>query len=51
MNPDATQDDLRGAKEELEGLLRTTRRVFGNSHPRVELVRNLLEMANRHLRK
>ena len=49
LNPDATQEDLRGAKEELEGLLRTTRRVFGNSHPRVELVRNLLELANDRL--
>ena len=49
LNPDATQEDLSGAKEELEGLLRTTRRVFGNSHPRVELVRNLLELANDRL--
>ena len=49
LNPDATQDNLRVAKEELEDLLPTTRRIFGNSHPRVELVRNLLDMANRRL--
>ena len=49
LNPDATQEDLRGAKGELEELLGTTRRIFGNSHPRVELVRNLLEKANRRL--
>jgi len=49
LNPDATQKDLRGAKEELEELLRTTRRIFGNSHPRVELVRNLMGAANNRL--
>ena len=49
LNPGATLDDLRGAKEEAEDLLRTTRRIFGNSHPRVELVRNLLELANDRL--
>ena len=49
LNPDATQKDLRGAKEELEALLRTTRRIFGNSHPRVELVRNLVGAANNRL--
>ena len=49
LNPDATQENLRVAKGELEDLLPTTRRIFGNSHPRVELVRNLLDMANRRL--
>ena len=49
LNPDATQENLRVAKEELEDLLRTTRRVFGTSHPRVELVRNLLKTANDRL--
>ena len=48
-NPEATTQDLRGAKEELEDLLRTTRRVFGTSHPRVELVRTLLKSANDRL--
>ena len=48
-NPDATIQDLRGAKEEAEDLLRTARRVFGNSHPRVELVRHLMEQANDRL--
>ena len=49
LNPDATRQDLRVAKDEIEDLLRTTRRVFGNSHPRVELVRTLLEAANQRL--
>ena len=49
LNPDTTQEDLRGAKEEAESLLRTTRRVFGTSHPRVELVRTLLKSANDRL--
>ena len=49
LNPDATQEDLRGAKEEAEDLLRTTRRIYGQSHPRVQLVRELLEMANRRV--
>ena len=49
LNPDTTQEDLRGAKEEAESLLRTTRRVFGTSHPRVELVRTLLKNANDRL--
>ena len=48
-NPGATQNDLRVAKEELEDLLGTTRRIFGNSHPRVELVRTLLEETNDRL--
>ena len=49
LNPDATRQDLRVAKDEIEDLLRTTRRVFGNSHPRVELVRTLLEETNDRL--
>ena len=46
LNPDATQEDLRGAKEELEELLRTTRRIFGDSHPRVGLVKENIEGVN-----
>ena len=38
LNPDATQEDLRVAKDEFEDLLRTTRRIYGQSHPRVGLV-------------
>ena len=38
LNLDATQDDLRVAKDEFEDLLRTTRRIYGQSHPRVGLV-------------
>ena len=49
LNPDATRKDLHGAKEELEDLLRTTRRIFGNSHPRVQLVRDLIGAANHRL--
>ena len=49
LNPDATQEDLRGAKEELEKLLRTTRRIFGDSHPRVGLVKKLIGGANLRL--
>ena len=45
----STQEDLRGAKEELEDLLRTTRRIFGQSHPRVGLVKKLIEAANLRL--
>ena len=40
------QEDLRGAKEELEELLRTTRRIFGDSHPRVGLVKENIEGVN-----
>ena len=49
LDPKATRKDLREAKEELEELLGTTRRIFGNSHPRVELVRTVLETANDRL--
>ena len=49
LNPDATRKDLHGAKEELEDLLRTTRRIFGQSHPRVGLVKKLIEAANLRL--
>ena len=45
----STQEDLRVAKEELEDLLRTTRRIFGQSHPRVGLVKKLIEAANLRL--
>ncbi len=46
LNPDTIQEDLRGAKEELEKLLRTTRRIFGDSHPRVRLVKKNIEGVN-----
>ena len=49
LNPDATRNDLRVAKGELEGLLRVTRRIFGTQHPRVGLVERLIEGANRRL--
>ncbi len=49
MNPNATQKDLREAKGELETLLRTTRRIFGSSHPRVALVEEAIETTNRRL--
>ena len=49
LNPDATQEDLRGAKEEAEDLLRTTRRVFGTSHPRFEIVQDAIEKANENI--
>ena len=48
-NPGATQNDLRVAKGELEGLLREMRRIFGTQHPRVRLVERLIELANRQL--
>ena len=48
-NPDATKQDLRGAKGELEDLLRTTRRVFGTSHPRFEIVQDAIEKANENI--
>ena len=49
LDPGTTRKDLRGAKEELESILRTTRRIFGEAHPRVGLVRTLLEETNRQL--
>ena len=49
LNPDATQNGLRVAKEELEVLLPTTRRIFGASHPRARLVQEAIELTNRRL--
>ena len=46
LNPDATQNDLRVAEGELEDFLRTTRRIFGDSHPRVGLVKENIEGVN-----
>jgi len=49
LNPDATQKDVLEAKEELECLLGATRRIFGQTHPRVRIVQTMIERANRRL--
>jgi len=50
MDPDATLDDLREAVETLEDATRTSRRVFGGTHPTAVQIESNLAMAREFLR-
>ena len=49
-DPSATLDDLREAVTTLEDTERTTRRVFGISHPTTDMVEHSLQNARAALR-
>ena len=51
MDPAATLDDLREAVTTLEDTERTTRRVFGISHPTTDMVEHSLQNARAALRE